>query len=87
MFDRITFVRNFNFWRITLFTALETAIEQCRLAANNGVHTVVVDIGYVELIDFSLAFHQEMGDNAMTYSTVGNGKNFNEVIMTGILPE
>jgi len=69
-----------------MFNAVEPAIDVCRLAANNKIYTVVIDIGSFEYLDFIQAFHEEMEANALTYSTTEIGANFNEVIVRGVLP-
>jgi hypothetical protein len=70
-----------------MFDVIEVAIDQCRLAANNKIHNVVVDIGYLDILDFGMALNPEMEANAISFSTIEPGANFNEVVIRGILPE
>ena len=70
-----------------MFDAIETAVDQCRLAANNKIHNVAVDIGYLDILDFGMVLNPEMEANSLSFSTIEPGANFNEVIIRGILPE
>ena len=72
---------------LNMFDVLEVAVDQCRLAANNKIQTVAVDIGYVDFMDFSANLVKEMDDNCIYIETVEPGRNFNEAIIRGIKAE
>ena len=62
-------------------------LDACRRAANNGIYKIVVDAyAFEDIFEFGMCFGPELEANAMTYSSIAEGKDATEIIIDGILP-